>query len=468
MSSEPAKTVDQIIANETFFGVYGTFEAAISALAETKLNTKEATYILEGAMKRYNQQQCYEMFTKMNVDFSAESPANSKHFFEFLHSMSSVVQANSVDPLINHIQGLNTKLLQAEASNEDLKKQIAALQTKVHALETAANQKAEGINPAEYLAKLEVVLAQSAEFKNVTAENVQHLNSSLSQSIKYGRSFAQYEEIVKIMAANDFKAAYSYLNNLSKRGDAQSMAAVCKLGLSEVANNNNFTALLGACLSGNVRLVKSLIEGGCNKNVVDNFGNNALLNAAGNGKTEVIRYLITQGFDKNYRKESSGFDSILLASQEGFLETVQFLSLLGCDVNSKNKDGANCAYFAAKKGHLEVLKFLHQKGADLKVKNVNGWSTIIEAAGANSVPVLEFLVSQGCSVDDKANNNTTPLHYAAEKRSVLAVEFLIKNGAKVNEKNNDGKTPLDIAKEKAESGENFAKIRDLLTAAGAQ
>ncbi|EAY15122.1 MGC83745 protein, putative [Trichomonas vaginalis G3] len=240
---------------------------------------------------------------------------------------------------------------------------------------------------------------------------------------------SNYAKLAELPMDSDFDTVYKYLKGLSDQGDKLRMSIACAAKLSEVRDSDEFTPLLYACYDNNLQLVKSLIEGGCNKNAVTKSGSNCLLLASFDGYLEIVKYLIEAGFDKDWRKQSNKFNAILCASQKGHLETVKYLKSIGCDVNSKQKGNSNCIYCAATEGHLETI---------------------------------QYLVSAGCNPDEKDVSGITPLNVASRYGFYEVVKYLLECGCNKDAIDNGGMKPIDYAKEKQFESDNYRKIVDLL------
>ncbi|EAX97873.1 hypothetical protein TVAG_490010 [Trichomonas vaginalis G3] len=316
---------------------------------------------------------------------------------------------------------------------------------------------------AEHVSQLDEIqnLKNKVEILEKDKTSLNNKNDQLIESISYFAKLSQLKDV------NDFNKVYNYLKELSEKGDEIKMFHSCSIGLSEVKNSYDGTPLIDACINGDLKLAKSLIEGGCNRNAINKYSNNCLLEASAKGQLEVVKYLIDNGFDKDWRKKTNGFNAILMASQFGKLETVKYLQSIGCDVNSKSNLNANCIYFASLKGHLETVKYLVSVGGNPKEKANNGFSPLIVAAQEGYLEVVKYLIQIGCDKNDKTNYNDTSLHWATIKGQFEVVQYLVSIGVNLNHQNNFGKTALSYAIEKQNENDNYKKILDLLSRSGA-
>ena len=109
---------------------------------------------------------------------------------------------------------------------------------------------------------------------------------------------------------------------LTKRGTKEEeMARGSEQGeTSRIPNPNakdsdGSTPLHWAARSGHVEVVRCLVEGGADKNVVTSNGSTPLHLAADNGHVEVVRFLVEGGADKNV-VDSDGRTPLQLASSD--------------------------------------------------------------------------------------------------------------------------------------------------------
>ena len=281
--------------------------------------------------------------------------------------------------------------------------------------------------------------------------NIQNLQLKLSKlendNLQLTQSINDFKSISQLRESEDFEEIYNLLKKFSEIGYEEKMSLSLAVKLDEKQNDGEQTPLLHSCQMGDLHLTKSLIEGGCNRDVVSKYGNNCLVVASNFGHIDIVEYLIEIGFDMNWRNEADGFNAILVASEKGHLEIVKYLDSIGCDINSKTNTNANCIYLASLHGHLDTVKYLISCGVDPNEKDDNGFNAILVASYAGHLEVIKYLLMNGCNKNDKTNNNVTSLHWAAANGHLDVVEFLISIRVNLNEKNKDGKTALDLARE---------------------
>ncbi len=120
------------------------------------------------------------------------------------------------------------------------------------------------------------------------------------------------------------------------------------------------TPLLRAAQSGDLTLVKRLLERGADPSLATDDGTTALMVAAGIGWVEGVTYEW---------------------SPEQTRQTVELLLDLGVPVNAQNLDGQTALMGAAHKGRNDVVELLVERGADLALRDIGSRDTIHVLAG---------------------------------------------------------------------------------------
>ncbi|MEI8054813.1 MAG: ankyrin repeat domain-containing protein, partial [bacterium] len=149
-------------------------------------------------------------------------------------------------------------------------------------------------------------------------------------------------------------------------------------------------------------------------------------------------------------QDSNGATALILAAQNGHLDTVKaLLQNQNVDVNKHTKDGATALIFAAQNGYLDIVNTLlkNQKVEIDKPAN-NGATALILAASNNHPDIVEALLqnSRTVTINKQNINGTTALMYAAQKGYLDIVNTLLKNQkVEIDKPANNGATALILA-----------------------
>ncbi len=108
------------------------------------------------------------------------------------------------------------------------------------------------------------------------------------------------------------------------------------------------------------------------------------------GQLEIVRSLLESGADVNERDKDFG-TSLLSASQEGRLEVVQLLIEFGADVNTPDRIGWTPLQIASRHGHIDVIRLLLNHGAHVNAKKQNQWTPLHLAMLSNAESFFEIV-----------------------------------------------------------------------------
>jgi len=198
-----------------------------------------------------------------------------------------------------------------------------------------------------------------------------------------------------------------------------------------------------AALNGHVEAVDYLLKHGANGKVVVGHDRTALHCVAITGQTKILRSLIAAGVDVNARSET-GSDALREAAEGGFDEIVTLLLNQGAELNGQNSDGFTALLLAINHGHDSTCDVLFAAGADVQVLTEEGLSPIHLAAREGNLGILRKLLQRSKdAVDDEevtegqqeaglpvvfdaSNGVLSPLHLAASHGHLEIVRELLK------------------------------------------
>jgi ankyrin repeat protein len=120
------------------------------------------------------------------------------------------------------------------------------------------------------------------------------------------------------------------------------------------------TPFLRAALSGDVTVMKLLVDKGADPNITTYTGTNALMAAAG------LNWVVSQTWDEG---------------PEALLEAVKYAHSLGNDINAINTMGLTAVHGAANRGSDDIIRYLAENGAKLDVADKQGRTPVNWAHG---------------------------------------------------------------------------------------
>ncbi|XP_065826100.1 uncharacterized protein [Oscarella lobularis] len=220
----------------------------------------------------------------------------------------------------------------------------------------------------------------------------------------------------------------------------------CGVNVNE-QNNNGWTSLMKACKKGHLGTVQLLVSKQCDINIRTKNGWTALHVASYNGQTAVTEYLIDH-FGVNVDEQNDDdWTLLMMACQEGHLDTVQLLVSKQCDINIREKDGWTALHVASYNGQTAVTEYLIDHcGVNVNEQNDDDWTLLMMACQEGHLDTVQLLVSKQCDIDIREKDGWTALHVASYHGQTAVTEYLIDHcGVNVNEQNDNGSTSLMMA-----------------------
>jgi ankyrin repeat protein len=220
----------------------------------------------------------------------------------------------------------------------------------------------------------------------------------------------------------------------------------------ELADGDGYTPLGWALRLGDEETAAVLREAGA-REPADLAGSpfNKLMLAAEEGDVESAREAIAAGADVNgYRLNLAvQFTPLMAAAKTGSLDIVRELLAAGADPNRGGREdlsvvGITPLMLAARGGHASVVEALIAAGADLHARQVEtlgrkrdreqGETALHEAARGGHSAVIRALVHAGGDANVRSRGSGTPLAVAIESGNEDAVNTLLALGAKAGQR----------------------------------
>ncbi|BFZ11859.1 hypothetical protein BsWGS_14898 [Bradybaena similaris] len=227
---------------------------------------------------------------------------------------------------------------------------------------------------------------------------------------------------------------------------------------------NDKTPLVLAVESSREAIVKSLLEGGADPNVLikgNHFNITPLILAAERGDIEVMKLLIQHKADvKSSRTDNQRTAIHIMVTnrvrEDDTIAMIQILLQAGAEINAVDIDGNTPLHLAVQhnKGHSDsstsLEEFLLDRGANVFAKNKHLDMPLHIALGKNGVDPIELCslltsVMRDQKVDEPNEKGFTPLLYAASSGATICCMHLLQRGANLEAKEYRGNTPLNMA-----------------------
>ena len=228
------------------------------------------------------------------------------------------------------------------------------------------------------------------------------------------------------------------------------------------ANRNNVTALMIACLKGNVDAVDVLLNAGADVNFADVNGDTCFMYAiTGDCRKEILQTIIDHGADVD-ATDRHNVTLLVKACHKGNIGAINVLLNAGADPNAASADSETCLIYATSRCFCkEVLWAMIDHGANVNATNKNNETALMIACQVGTSDVINVLLNAGADPSTADENGDTLLHHAVYKNiSKEILNIIIDHGANVNAVNDAGSTALLLACTK---GQREA-VNSLLTA----
>jgi len=253
----------------------------------------------------------------------------------------------------------------------------------------------------------------------------------------------------------------------TRAGNSGEVRRLLSLGEASARDTTIFgTSLLhSACQSGNVDLVRLLIQAGADVNAKDEDGDSPLHGAMAIGKNyDIARILIENGADCSdqafggrtplHNIFNDTISDVLMRDDwiQPILPDSEGMSIIhyvawsnkstpeifqrgrlysGAKLWSADNLGRTCLHLATSRGNLEVLSYLMREVSSQEVekRDIHGRTPLHYAAESNrAVRTIDMLAAKGCNIFAVDNTGRTALHWAAKKCNFEAAKKLVALG----------------------------------------
>ena len=289
-----------------------------------------------------------------------------------------------------------------------------------------------------------------------------HQRSPLSVAAEKGNAYI----VVALLDAG------APINHFNERGQTV-LTVSCAFGHVEVAdtllqrkadpllfsdvkgtNRGVDTALIAACRSNSLELVKKLLEVGVDPNhrppITDKSGNldpwSPLIESSANGRDAIVSELLMAKANPNMNLKGNA-SPLYFSACNGHLQSTQLLIKHGAQIDDADlSNGRNGLWWAAKEGHAEIVRYLLDVGASVNHQlheraERAGTSPLHMAAAHGHVECVSILLEKRADhtlAELKGGN--TAMHLAAGGGHCEVIQFLLASGAAKTCRNMAGET----------------------------
>lgn len=218
---------------------------------------------------------------------------------------------------------------------------------------------------------------------------------------------------------------------------------------------NTGNALNTACRSGDIRLVKMLLDRGADVNVTDRLGNYALQSSlsASRDRLDIMKLLLSNG--ANVNAQSFQGNALQIACGVGCSkDEISLLLEHGAHIHAKTKDSGLTLEAAAAYGHEWLVRELLERGVDVNERG-DQYGTALQAAyrlynSEQAQEMVKLFLDHGADVHLKGGMFGSPLNVAAANLLLpnSSIQQLLDLGVDINDcEGMYGKTALQATLE---------------------
>jgi ankyrin repeat protein len=156
----------------------------------------------------------------------------------------------------------------------------------------------------------------------------------------------------------------------------------------------------------------------------------ALLTAARSGNLKMMKYLIESGSEPDEKDSMTSETPLMKASYHNHIKSVMYLIEKGADVKAVDSRGNTPLLHAAWSGHTAIVKYLLEHGAEVNERNRLNWNALMQACSENHLETAELLLKAGSPLNEiDREKGATALTIAESTGSTRLIELLLSYGA---------------------------------------
>jgi ankyrin repeat protein len=191
-----------------------------------------------------------------------------------------------------------------------------------------------------------------------------------------------------------------------------------------IADNRKKTALSWALRSNAPQAARFLFSSGAT--ISEAEAGEIAIYMAEKRQWDIVKILIEKNIIKSNTKTRRGQTFMMLASEQGQIEIIEFLLENNADVSEK------ALSLALEQKHCDVAKFLVEKSAEITGENKNDSKALIEASASGCIGIVKYLIDRGADVNRVYTDNRhefTPLLISVINSHADIVKLLLAHGA---------------------------------------
>lgn len=200
------------------------------------------------------------------------------------------------------------------------------------------------------------------------------------------------------------------------------------------SQEKNDNPLVEAIQSKEIKRVASLIKTH-NVNESDKYGKTPLMAAVSTGDVAIIKLLIDAGADIE-KCDNNGNTPLMYALFDSISKEAVVALLLALKVKTRimNNQEQTPLILATLNNHCESIKLLLKNKVNIEERGARGLTSLGHAVDNGCIMAAELLISNGANLEARDSMGWTPLMLATFRNNVAMIKALITAGANINSK----------------------------------
>ena len=168
----------------------------------------------------------------------------------------------------------------------------------------------------------------------------------------------------------------------------------------------------------------------------DKYGNTPLIKACFSGNIDIVKLLLENDADPNMQDEE-GYTPLMEACRISHINNTDIVKLLlshGVDINIQNHQERTALWYAWFSGRIDIVKLLLEYGAnpnELLVQVRNGETLLMHACKKDDFDIAKLLLEYGSDPNETTEFENTALLCAYRNNNLELVKLLLSHGADI-------------------------------------
>ena len=125
--------------------------------------------------------------------------------------------------------------------------------------------------------------------------------------------------------------------------------------------------------------------------------------------------LVSEGSDiSTFEVNDSGITPLVLATQHGALDLIQYLINRGASPNASDRNGRTALHFAVKANNLKTIQLLIKNGADVNAQDSKKVTPLMDASIAGNLECVKLLLENNADPTIPDHRGVTPIKRALQ------------------------------------------------------